>query len=220
MEMCMATDQVTALPPIVTREEWAAARQQLLVQEKAHTRAGDALAAARRRLPMVEIDKEYVFQGEHGEARLIDLFDGRRQLIVQHFMFHPDWDEGCPGCTFMAEHINALPPHLHEKDTSLVLISRAPLEKLLSYRARKGWTLPWYSSFGTTFNEDFQATIDGNESQGLSAFLRDGDRVFHTYHTTGRGVEPVLGTLKLVDLTAYGRQETWENSPDGWPKQG
>ena len=214
----MASTTPTALPPIVSREEWQAARDQLLAKEKAHTRAGDAIAAERRRLPMVEITTDYVFAGEDGAARLIDLFDGRRQLIVQHFMFHPAWEDGCPGCTNMANHINAVPPYLNPKDTSLVLISRAPLEKLLAYRERKGWSLPWYSSFGTTFNEDFQATVDGNESQGISAFLRDGERVFHTYHTTGRGVEPVMSTFKLLDLTAYGRQEAWEDSPEGWPQ--
>lgn len=208
----------TAMPPIVSREEWQAARDALLAKEKAHTRAGDALAAERRRLPMVELDTAYVLTGERGETPLGDMFEGRRQLIVQHFMFHPDWDDGCPACSYMAEHIHPLPSFLHGRDATLVLVSRAPIEKLLAYRARRGWTLPWYSSFGTTFNEDFGMTVDDQEGQGFSVLLRDGDRVFQTNHVTGRGVEPMLGTLKLLDLTPYGRQEAWEDSPDGWPK--
>jgi predicted dithiol-disulfide oxidoreductase (DUF899 family) len=216
-ESFMAIDNPTALPPVVTREEWHLARERLLEQEKAHMRAGDALAAARRRLPMVEIDKDYTFQGEHGDARLIDLFAGRRQLIVQHFMFGPDWDEGCVGCSMMADHVGSL-AHLHARGTSFVMVSRAPLEKLLAYRARMGWQLPWYSSHGTDFNEDFHATVDGEEHSGLSTFLRDGDRIFHTWSTTSRGVEPIVTVFDYLDLTPYGRQEAWEDSPAGWPQ--
>ena len=213
----MVLDTATALPPIVSREEWQAARDLLLAREKAHMRAGDALAADRRRLPMVEINKDYVFQGEHGTARLLDLFDGRRQLILQHFMFGPDWEEGCVGCSMMADSIPPL-AHLHTRDTSYVMVSRAPLPKLLAYRDRMGWQIPWYSSFETDFNKDFHATVNGDENQGISAFLRDGDRVFHTWSTTGRGVEAVLGTFHLLDMTAFGRQESWEDSPAGWPR--
>lgn len=211
------TDHVT-LPPIVSREEWAAERANLLVQEKALMKHKDAVASARRRLPMVEITTPYTFAGEHGPVSLLDLFAGRTQLIVQHFMFGTDWTEGCVGCSMMADHIAPL-QHLHARDTSLALISRAPLEKLLAYRERMGWQhLPWVSSAGTTFNDDFGATVDGNEESVISSFIRDGDRVFHTWSTTGRGAEIMIGTLDLLDLTPYGRQETWQDAPEGWPQ--
>ena len=208
----------TALPRIVSRDEWQAARDALLVKEKAHTRAGDAIAAERRRLPMVELEQAYVLQGEHGPTPLIDVFEGRRQLIIQHFMYGSDWDDGCPGCTFMVDHIDPIATKLHDKDATLVLIARAPIEKLLAYRAKRGWSIPWYSSYETTFNDDFGVTIDGGESQGFSVLLRDGDRIFQTNHVTGRGVEPMLSSLKLLDLTPFGRQEKWEDSPEGWPQ--
>lgn len=215
--MADTISSTTALPRIVTREEWRDARAQLLEREKAHMRAGDALSAERRRLPAVEITDDYTFHGEHGEVRLIDLFGGYSQLILQHFMFGPDWEEGCVGCSMMADHIPPL-AHFHARDTTYVMVSRAPLDKLLRYRERMGWDIPWYSSAGSTFNEDFQATIDGNEQSGFSTFLRDGDRVFHTWHTTGRGVEPAMGLFPLLDMTPYGRQEIWEDSPEGWPQ--
>jgi predicted dithiol-disulfide oxidoreductase (DUF899 family) len=212
------TDTITkALPPIVSREEWQVARDGLLEKEKAYTRAGDALAAERRRLPMVEITEPYVFTGEHGAARLIDLFEGRSQLIVYHFMFAPDWDEGCDGCSMLADHIGPL-VHLHARDTTYALVSRAPIGKLLAFRDRMGWELPWFSSGDTTFNEDFHATVNGHEHHGISAFLRDGDRIFHTWSTYNRGVESVVGLFDLLDFTPYGRQETWEDSPEGWPQ--
>lgn len=214
----MGTDPTRpGLPPVVSREEWQDAGNRLLEKEKAHTRAGDALAAERRRLPMVEIDKDYVFEGEHGEAHLIDLFDGRRQLIVYHFMFHPDWDEGCDGCSMVADFTGSL-AHIHARDTSFAMVSRAPIGKLTPFKQRMGWKQPWYSSFGSDFNEDFGVTIDGKEHHGLSTFLRDGDRMFHTWSTSSRGVESVLSTFQLLDMTILGRQETWEDSPDGWPQ--
>lgn len=214
----MATNTTsTILPPIVSREEWYAARERLLEREKAHMRAGDALSAERRRLPVVEITDEYIFQGEHGETKLIDLFGDYSQLILQHFMFAPDWEEGCVGCSMMAEHVPPL-GHLHARDTTYVMVSRAPLEKLLGYRERMGWDIPWYSSNGTSFNEDFRATIDGQEQSGYSVFLRDDDRIFHTWQTTGRGVEPAIALFPLLDMTPYGRQESWEDSPEGWPQ--
>lgn len=214
----MATNTAqSTLPHIVSREEWQIARDRFLAKEKAHTRAGDALAAERRRLPAVEIDKGYVFHGENGDARLIDLFDGHRQLILQHFMFAPDWEEGCDGCSMMADHIAPL-VHMNARDTTYVMVSRAPLERLLPFRERMGWTLPWYSSFGTDFNEDFRATVDGEEHHGVSTFLRDGDRVFHTWSTYNRGIESMLSTFQLLDMTVLGRQETWEDSPEGWPQ--
>ena len=206
-----------ALPPIVSREEWTVARAELLLQEKALTRHKDQVSAARRRLPMVEITTPYTFDSESGPVSLLDLFGGRTQLIVQHFMFGADWTEGCVGCSMMADHI-APRQHLHARDTSLVLISRAPLGKLLAYRERMGWNLPWVSSAGTTFNEDFQATIDGNEETGISSFIRDGDRIFHTWFTSGRGVESMIGVMDLLDMTPYGRQEAWQDAPEGWPQ--
>jgi predicted dithiol-disulfide oxidoreductase (DUF899 family) len=149
---------------------------------------------------------------------LLDLFDGRRQLIVQHFMFGTDWNEGCSGCSMMADHIGPL-SHLHAKDTSFVLVSRAPLATLLAFRDRMGWTLPWVSSESTTFNVDFGTTVDGDERHAISVFLRDGDRVFHTWSTYNRGEEPFMLVWDLLDLTPYGRQETWEDSPPSWPQQ-
>jgi predicted dithiol-disulfide oxidoreductase (DUF899 family) len=211
------TTQTTPLPSIVSREEWQVARERLLEREKALMRASDALAAERRRLPMVEITSDYIFEGEQGSARLLDLFQGQSQLILQHFMFGTDWEEGCDGCSMMADHIPPL-AHLHARDTTYVMVSRAPIGKLLEFRSRMGWNIPWYSSGDTTFNEDFHATVDGEEHHGISVFLRDGDRIFHTWQTFNRGVEPMLGIFQLLDRTPYGRQETWEDSPEGWPQ--
>jgi predicted dithiol-disulfide oxidoreductase (DUF899 family) len=207
----------TALPSIVSREEWAIARARLLDREKAALRMKDAVSAERRRLPMVEVTERYVFQGETGPATLLDLFDGRRQLILQHFMFHPEWDEGCVGCSMMADHVGPL-AHLHARNTSYVAVSRAPLEKLLAYRARMGWEFPWYSSHDSTFNKDFRVTVNDEEDSAISVFLRDGDRVFHTWQTFGRGVEPIITMYDYLDFTPLGRQEPWEDSPAGWPQ--
>jgi predicted dithiol-disulfide oxidoreductase (DUF899 family) len=212
------TTPATQMPPIVTRSEWEQARAELLVREKELTRMKDAVSAARRRLPMDEITASYTFDTENGPASLIDLFDCRSQLIVQHFMFGTDWDEGCTGCSMMADHIGPL-SHLHAKDTSFVVVSRAPLPKLLAFRDRMGWTLPWVSSASTAFNEDFRATVDGEERHAISVFLRDGDRVFHTWSTYKRGEEPFMLVWDLLDLTPYGRQETWEETPRGRPQQ-
>jgi predicted dithiol-disulfide oxidoreductase (DUF899 family) len=208
----------TPMPPIVTRAEWQTARAELLVREKELTRLKDSVSAARRRLPMVEITEPYPFDTEAGTATLLDLFDGRSQLIVQHFMFGPGWKQGCDGCSMMADHIGPL-SHLHAKDTSFVLVSRAELPTLLAFRDRMGWKLPWASSAGSAFNDDFGVTVDGEEIHSVSVFLRDGDRVFHTWQTFGRGEEPFMVVFDLLDLTPYGRQETWEDSPEGWPQQ-
>jgi predicted dithiol-disulfide oxidoreductase (DUF899 family) len=209
------------LPRIVSRAEWQAARQGLLVKEKAATRARDALAAERRRLPMVHVDREYIFDGPDGKARLIDLFEGRRQLILYHFMFAPGVDgwpkAGCPGCSFVVDNIGHL-AHLHARDTSFVLVSRAPLANLQAYQKRMGWKIPWFSSSENTFNNDFEVTTDRGETFGLSVFLRDGESVYHTYFTAGRGVEALGSTWTFLDLTPLGRQETWEKSPPGWPQ--
>jgi predicted dithiol-disulfide oxidoreductase (DUF899 family) len=210
-----------ALPRIVSQKQWQAAHKKLLVKEKAATRARDALAATRRRQPMVEIEREYVFAGPEGKASLLDLFEGRRQLIVYHFMFAPGVDgwpkAGCPGCSFFADQIGHL-AHLHARDTSFALVSRAPLANIQRYKKRMGWTVPWYSSHRGDFNVDFGLTTDEGERFGLSVFLRDGGRVFRTYFTTGRGVEALGSAWTFLDLTPFGRQEDWEDSPKGWPQ--
>ena len=212
-----ATDTITVTPPVVSREEWDKARAQLVVQEKALTRHKDLVSAARRRMPMVEITTPYTFETETGPKTLLDLFEGRSQLIIQHFMFHPDWDEGCSGCSMMADHIGPI-SHLHARDTSFAVVSRAPLAKLMALRERMGWTLPWVSSGNTTFNQDFRVTVDDQEDHAISTFLRDGDRVFLTWDTHNRGTETFALIFDLLDTTAYGRQEAWEDSPTGWPQ--
>jgi predicted dithiol-disulfide oxidoreductase (DUF899 family) len=225
-------------PQIATREEWLAARLELLAKEKELTRHRDEVNAARRGLPMVEIIKDYVFDGPNGQVGLLDLFEGRGQLLIYHFMFEPDADEGCPSCSLTTDNVAHL-GHLNARDTSFALVSRAPLDKLERYRERMGWTLPWYSSHGSDFNYDFHVTLDASvtpveynfkdfaelvrmnpawqgwsgEEQGMSAFLRQGDRVFHTYSAYGRGTEPLMGTYQWLDLTARGRQEDWELEP-------
>ncbi|MGI8624894.1 MAG: DUF899 domain-containing protein, partial [Solirubrobacteraceae bacterium] len=152
-----------SLPDIASREEWLAARKDLLAKEKAATRTRDALNAERRRLPMVRIEKEYVFVGPDGTASLLDLFDGRSQLIVGHFMFDPSWDDGCSSCSAGADEVSAgLLAHLHARDTTLAYVSRAPIEKVEDYKARKSWRFPWYSSYGSDFNYDFHVTLDGS----------------------------------------------------------
>jgi predicted dithiol-disulfide oxidoreductase (DUF899 family) len=209
------------LPQVVSATEWHAAREKLLAKEKEATRARDALAAERRRLPMVEIDKEYVFEGPGGKARLLDLFDGRRQLIVYHFMFAPGvhgWPSaGCGGCSMFVDQVGHL-AHLQARDTSFALVSHAPLAKIEPFKERMGWTIPWVSSAGSDFNVDFGVTTDEGEMFGLSAFLRDGDRVFRTYFTSGRGVEALGSVWTFLDLTPLGRQEAWEDSPEGYPQ--
>ena len=208
------------LPQVVSPAEWQAARGRLLVREKEATRARDALAAQRRRLPMARIDKGYVFEGPGGEAPLLDLFEGRRQLIIYHFMFAPDvpgWpDAGCDGCSMFVDNIGHL-AHLHARDTSLALVSRAPLAQIEPYKMRMGWALPWFSSFGSDFNADVGVTTGQGETFGLSVFLRDGDQIFRTYFTNQRGVEALGSNWTFLDLTPFGRQENWEDSPDGWP---
>ncbi|WIG61689.1 MAG: hypothetical protein OJF49_004437 [Ktedonobacterales bacterium] len=197
-------------PRIVSRDEWLVARTELLKKEKEATHARDRLNAERRRLPMVKINKEYLFEGPDGKVNQFDLFDGRRQLIVYHFMFDPSWDDGCAGCTNLVDNIPSRLAGLHDSNTSLVLISRAPLSKIEPYKTRMNWTIPWFSSYGSDFNYDFDATDDGGEKPGLSVFLREGEHIFHTYSTTGRGVDILLGTYNYLDLTPLGRQEDWE----------
>jgi len=209
------------LPKIVSHKQWQTSHRALLAKEKALTRAHDALAAERRRQPMVRIDTSYVFEGSRGKARLVDFFDGRRQLILYHFMFAPGvegWPTaGCPGCSLVVDQIPHL-AHLHARDTSLVLVSLAPFSAIKRYKRRMGWTVPWYSSAGSTFNKDFGLSTDKGETFGLSVFLRDGTNVFRTYFTSGRGVETLGTPWTFLDLTPYGRQEAWEDSPKGWPQ--
>ena len=221
-----------SLPEVVSRSEWLEARKALLVKEKAATRARDVLNAERRSLPMVLVDKDYVFDGPSGKVRLLDMFQGRRQLVLGHFMFDPSWDEGCSSCSAGADEVSdGLVRHLAVRDTSMAFVSRAPLAKIEAYRAKKGWTFPWYSSFGSDFNYDFHVTLDPavtppeynyspvedatpGEAPGQSFFLRDGDRVFHTYSTFARGTEATGGSYYYLDLTALGRQEEWELPKD------
>src|SRR5258708_11582359 len=202
-------------PRIVSQEEWLAARAELLLKEKEATRARDRLNAERRRLPMVKIEKEYSFEGPDGKASLLDLFDGRRQLIIYHFMFEPRWDVGCPSCSNWVDNLPFRLARLNDSDTSLVLVSRAPLAKIEPYKARMGWSVPWRSSYGSDFNYDFGVTDEEGEKPGLSVFLREGEQVLHSCSTSGRGVDILLGTYNYLDLTPLGRQEDWEERPEG-----
>ena len=228
-----------SLPPIATRDEWLAARKELLTKEKELTKQRDALNAERRNLPMVEIEKDYVFDGPNGPAHLVDLFDGRAQLIIYHFMFDPDWEEGCPSCSAGTDELSpGFLDHLHTRDTTYAMVSRAPLAKLERWKAKKGWDMPWYSSYGTDFNHDFGVTIDESarpgeynyrtkaefeamgsdffasdqpfEMPGQSCFLLVDGRVFHTYSQYARGLESTGGSYYFLDLTVLGRQEDWE----------
>ena len=201
------------LPPVVSQAEWQAAREELLVKEKQETRARDALAAERRRLPMVAVEKRYAFEGPGGPVDLLDLFEGRRQLIVYHHMLRPADSDPCSGCCMVADNIGHL-AHLHARDTSLALVSRAPIGEIEAFRSRMGWTIPWYSLVGDDFNADFGVTT----GFGLNVFLRDGERIFRTYFTSGRGVEALGSNWTFLDLTPLGRQEEWEDSPAGWPQ--
>jgi len=213
------------LPPVVTAEEWQVARDALLAKEKEATRARDELAAERRTLPRVRIDKDYVFDGPAGKATLLDLFEGRTQLLLYHFMFGPNQEAGCDGCSMFVDQIGHL-AHLHARGTSFALVSRAPIEKLEAYRKRMGWTIPWYSSFKGDFNIDFgvgpetpqEGVYQDGESFGLSVFLRDGEDTYRTYFTTARGAEALGSVWTFLDLTPLGRQEVWEDSPAGYPQ--
>jgi predicted dithiol-disulfide oxidoreductase (DUF899 family) len=205
------------LPPIVSPQEWDAAREELLVKEKALTRAGDALAAERRRMPRMAVDKDYTFEGPDGPVGLIDLFQGRRQLIVYRFFFEPGvhgWPEsGCRGCSMVADQVAHL-AHLNARDTTLVFVSRAPQADIERWRARMGWDIPWY-----TLTDDFDADFGVDEWHGTNAFIRDDEgRVFRTYFVDKRGDEVMGGTWAYLDITALGRQEKWEDSPEGYPQ--
>lgn len=195
------------LPRIVSRDEWRAAREALLVKEEVVTRARDALNAERRGLPMVEIDEEYVFEGGDGKATLLDLFQGRRQLVVHHFMFAPEWDAGCVGCSEFLDNVGHL-AHLWARDTSFAVVSRAPYTRILPFKARMGWTVPWYSSYGNGFNRDFLVTSSSAgevvERSGVSCLLRERDQVFHTYSAYGRGLDGLGSATSFLDLMPWG----------------
>jgi predicted dithiol-disulfide oxidoreductase (DUF899 family) len=231
-------------PPIVSRDRWLAERKRLLAHEKELTKHYDRVNAERRRLPMVKIEKDYVFDGPHSKPSLKDLFDGRRQLIVYHFMFDPTWDTGCTGCTALIDALGDL-SLLKKRDTTFVVISRAPLAKLEAYKALKRWSIAWFSSFGTDFNYDFHVTLDPKvtpaeynyrnkaemaaakghsvlmegEEHGLSVLFRLDDDIFHTYSAYARGTESLTDAYRLLDTTPYGRQQDFEDSPPGWPQK-
>jgi predicted dithiol-disulfide oxidoreductase (DUF899 family) len=203
-------------PAIVSAQEWEAARQQLLVKEKELTRARDALAAQRRRMPWLAVDKDYVFDGAEGQASLLDLFEGRRQLIVYRAFFEPGvygWpDHACPGCSLMADQVAHL-AHLNARHTTLAYASRAPQPDIVRLKARMGWVIPWY-----TMTDEFDADFGVDEWHGTNAFFRDGDQVFRTYFLNNRGDEALGSTWSFLDMTALGRQEEWEDSPEGYPR--
>lgn len=218
-----ASTDTPSLPGIVSENEWRAARLALLAREKELTRARDALAAERRRLPMVRVEKEYVFAAPEGNVNLRDLFAGRRQLLLYHFMFAPGvhgWPAaGCPGCSMFVDNIGQFTPtHLQARDISLALVSRAPLANIQAYRRRMSWPHRWVSSEGNTFNVDYGLTTPEGEGHGLSVFLRAGAEIFRTYFTSARGSEALGNVWGFLDATPFGRQETWEDSPPGWPQ--
>ncbi len=203
-------------PPVVSPAEWEAARQRLLVKEKAVTRTRDALAAERRRMPWLAVEKDYEFVGPEGKASLLDLFDGRRQLIVYRAFFEPGvsgWpDRACDGCSMVADQV-AHVAHLNARDTTLVFVSRAPQADIARLKKQMGWEMPWH-----TLTDDFDADFGVDEWHGTNAFIRDGDRLFRTYFINNRGDEQMGSTWNYLDITALGRQETWEDSPEGYPQ--
>jgi predicted dithiol-disulfide oxidoreductase (DUF899 family) len=204
------------LTPIVSPQEWTAAREELLAKEKELTRARDALAAERRRMPRMAVTKDYSFDGPDGPVSLIDLFEGRSQLILYRFFFEPgvaDWPKGgCPGCSFLADQVADL-AHLNARDTTLAFVSRAPQADIERLKARMGWRVPWY-----TVTDSFDADFGVDEWHGTNAFLRDGEQIFRTYFVNSRGDEAMGSTWSYLDITALGRQETWEDSPEGYPQ--
>ncbi len=215
----MKTESIFKFPKIVDQTEWQKASDAFLVKEKKATRERDALAAERRRLPMVKIEKKYLFDGPKGKVSLLDLFEDRRQLLLYHFMFAPPvggWpDAGCVGCSMVTDQFGNI-AHFHARDTSFCLVSLAPLKNIEKFRKRMGWTYPWYSSQGNDFNKDFGLTTDKYENYGLSVFIHDDKDIYRTYHTSGRGVEG-LNIWTYLDLTPLGRQEEWQDSPAGGP---
>ncbi len=231
--------QTTALPKIATRQQWLTERKVLFEKEKEATRTMDSVRAARRRLPMVKIEKNYTFAGPDGEVSLTDLFDGRRQLIVHHFMYFDEPDRFCPSCSLEADQ-NYNRHLLLELHMPLAAVCRAPADRILEEKKKKNWNFPFYSSRNSDFNYDFQATIDPDRNReynyrdadettgfngyqgdtaGKSVFLRDGDEVYHSYSAYARGTGLLAMHYNYLDLTPYGRQEAWEDSPEGWPQK-
>lgn len=232
------------MPKVVSQDEWLAERKKLLAEEKEHTRLKDKINARRRRLPMVKLDKDYTFDTTEGKRSLKELFAGKHQLIVYHFMFDPEWEKGCPGCTSFIDALGDL-SDLPKRNTSFVVVSRAPLEKLQAYKDEKGWDIDWISSNNSDFNYDFHATLDekvapiewnyrtlqeweakgmsaerlSGEQPGISVFFDDGLNTYFTYSSHARGVENATDSYALLDLTPYGRQEDFEDSPEGWPQK-
>lgn len=224
---------------VVTRERWIEARRALLAEEKAWTRARDRLSALRRALPWVEVTKPYAFQAPEGRVTLADLFDGRSQLVVKHFMFGPGWEEGCTGCSLGADHVDGARQHFEHNDLSFAAVSRAPIERLETYRKRMGWTFRWVSSAGSDFNFDYSVSFpDGtreggvfynyeripdpetDELPGMSVFFREADgTIFHTYSTYGRGAEPFLGVYSYLDIVPKGRNESEGGTLMDWAKR-
>jgi predicted dithiol-disulfide oxidoreductase (DUF899 family) len=224
--------------PIVSQEQWIAARRRLLVKEKEFMRLRDQLSSERRELPWERVDKDYVFEGPAGKVTLADLFAGRSQLIVYHFMFAPEWEEGCRGCSFWADNFNGIVPHLNQRDVSLVAISRAPLRKLQAFAARMGWNFKWVSSASSDFNYDYQASFKPedlalgtavhnytrfeesmSDKPGFSVFLKDeSGAIFHTYSTYARGIDPMNMAFQLLDLVPKGRDEAGLPHPMSWVK--
>ncbi len=229
----MATT-VIETPRVVSREEWLAARRELLAREKQLTRAHEALAAERRRLPWVKVEEDYVFDSPAGRQTLAELFGGKSQLIVYHFMFAPEWREGCPSCSFLMDHTDGMLPHLAQRDVAFTAVSRAPIVKIEEFRKRMGWKFHWVSSYGNRFNHDYQVsftkeelskgvvynfTLGGfpsPEAHGLSVFCRQGNEVFHTYSTFGRGLETIANTYNYLDLVPKGRDEDGLYFPLSW----
>jgi predicted dithiol-disulfide oxidoreductase (DUF899 family) len=203
-----------SLPQLVDQETWAKALAEHRAKEKQVTRELDALAADRRRLPMVEVG-EYTLRGERGDVTLQEVFEGRSQLVTYHFMWNPGATDQCGGCTFFTSHIATLEP-LHARDTTFAVVTVGAWPEATTYRDRFGWTMPWYSSADSPFGADMGA--GPGEGFALNVFVRDGDRVFRTYHTNGRGTEPITNTWALLDLTPFGRQETWQDVPEGRPQ--
>src|SRR5438132_10349956 len=218
--MRMTERSAMNLPPVVSETEWQAAREALRAEEREATRARDALAAKRRRLPMVRIDKDYLFDGPNGKAGLLDFFEGRSQLLLYHFMFGPNQDAGCDGCSMFVDQVGHL-AHLHARDTSFALVSRAPIARIEAYRKRMGWTIPWFSSFESDFNHAFgvgperpkPGEYQDGESFGLSVFLRNGEEVFRTYFTSGRGVEALGSVWTFLDLTPLAARRSGRSRP-------
>ena len=223
-------------PKVVSQLEWLAARKELLAKEKALTRQSDALAAERRNLPWVKVEKEYVFDTPRGKKKLADLFEGRSQLVAYHFMFGPDWEEGCPSCSILGDHIDGSVTHLANRDVTLIAISRAPLAKIEAFKKRMGWRFRWTSSFGSEFNRDYHVSFTpeemakkemyynfknqffpSDEGPGLSVFYKnEKGEVFHTYSTYGRGGEPMMGVYHYLDVTPRGRHEEGLSFPMAW----